>query len=123
MLKSSRTQADLPFRLGLPAVAHGRRGEGRGGDPAGRAAAADRRAGDSLTGAARSWLVVFGNRLTYVWGRAAEIMRSPESFERSENERHILEPLARGEREISKGRGYDLDSVLGELDELLAQRP
>lgn len=55
-------------------------------------------------------------------GRAAAIMLSPESFERSENERQILRLLARGDREISKGKGFDLDSVLGEADELLARR-
>ena len=56
-------------------------------------------------------------------GRAAAIMISPESFERSENERHILRLLARGEREISKGKGFDLDLVFAEADEILAQRP
>jgi prevent-host-death family protein len=56
-------------------------------------------------------------------GRAAAIMLSPESFERSENERQILRLLARGDREISKGKGFDLDSVLAEADDLLARRP
>ena len=55
-------------------------------------------------------------------GRAAAIMISPESFERSENERHILKLLARGEREIAKGKGFDLDSVLADADEILARR-
>lgn len=55
-------------------------------------------------------------------GRAAAIMVTPESFERSENERQILKLLARGEREIAKGKGFDLDSVLAEADELLARR-
>jgi prevent-host-death family protein len=55
-------------------------------------------------------------------GRAAAIMISPESFERSENERHILKLLARGEREIAKGKGFDLDSVLADADEFLARR-
>ena len=55
-------------------------------------------------------------------GRAAAIMISPESFERSENEREILKRLARGERDISKGKGFDLDSVFAEADELLARR-
>jgi hypothetical protein len=49
-------------------------------------------------------------------------MITPESFERSENERQILKLLARGEREIAKGKGFDLDSVLDEADELLARR-
>jgi prevent-host-death family protein len=55
-------------------------------------------------------------------GRAAAIMLSPECFERSENERQILRLLVRGDREISKGKGFDLDSVLAEADELLARR-
>ena len=49
-------------------------------------------------------------------------MITPESFERSENERQILKLLARGESEIAKGKGFDLDSVLAEADELLARR-
>lgn len=55
-------------------------------------------------------------------GRAAAVMVTPEAFERSENERQILKLLARGEREIAKGKGFDLDSVLAEADELLARR-
>jgi prevent-host-death family protein len=55
-------------------------------------------------------------------GRAAAIMVSPESYERSEQERRILRLFARGEREIAKGKGFDLDSVLAEADELLAGR-
>ena len=55
-------------------------------------------------------------------GRAAAVMVSAEVYERSENERQILRLLARGEREIAKGRGYDLDSVLREADEFLAER-
>lgn len=55
-------------------------------------------------------------------GRAAAIMITPESFERSENERQILKLLARGESEVAKGKGFDLDSVLAEADELPARR-
>ena len=55
-------------------------------------------------------------------GRAAAVMVSAESYARSESERQILRLLARGEREIAKGKGYDLDSVLAEADELLAER-
>ena len=55
-------------------------------------------------------------------GRAAAIMLSPESYERSENERQILRLLARGDREIAKGKGLDLDSVLADADELLSRR-
>jgi prevent-host-death family protein len=55
-------------------------------------------------------------------GRAAAILVSVEAYERAENEHQILRLLARGEREIAKGKGYDLDSVLAEADELLAER-
>ncbi len=52
-------------------------------------------------------------------GRAAAIMLSPESYERSRQEREVLRLLARGEREISQGKGHSLDSVLREADDLL----
>ncbi len=53
-------------------------------------------------------------------GRAAAVLVSAESYERAESERQILKLLARGEREIAKGKGYDLDSVLKDADEVLA---
>jgi prevent-host-death family protein len=53
-------------------------------------------------------------------GRAAAVMLSVEEYERSENERHILRLLARGEKEIAEGEGHDLDDVLAEADRLLA---
>ena len=52
-------------------------------------------------------------------GRAAAVMLSVEEYERAENERQILRLLARGEKEIAAGKGYDLDEVLGEADRLL----
>ena len=52
-------------------------------------------------------------------GRAAAFMLSPESYERSRQERELLRLLARGEREIAEGTGYSLDSVLREADALL----
>ena len=55
-------------------------------------------------------------------GRAAAVMMSAESYERAESERQILKLLARGEREIAKGKGYDLDSVLKDADEVLAEQ-
>ena len=55
-------------------------------------------------------------------GRAAAVMVSAESYERAESERQILKLLARGEREIAKGKGYDLDSVLKDADEVLAEQ-
>ena len=54
-------------------------------------------------------------------GRATAVMLSIEAFEQAEHERELLRLLARGEREIAAGRGYDLDAVLREADVLLAQ--
>ena len=54
-------------------------------------------------------------------GRAAAVMLSVEAYERAEHERHLLRLLARGEKEIAAGRGYDLDEVLDEADALLAR--
>jgi prevent-host-death family protein len=54
-------------------------------------------------------------------GRAAAIMLSVESYERSEHERQLLLMLARGEREIAAGAGHDLASVLAEADALLGE--
>ncbi len=53
-------------------------------------------------------------------GRAAAILLSVESYERAEYERQVLRLLARGEREIAAGKGYSLESVLAEADQLLA---
>ena len=50
------------------------------------------------------------------------MMVSAESYERAESERQILKLLARGEREIAKGKGYDLDAVLADADEVLAEQ-
>jgi prevent-host-death family protein len=52
-------------------------------------------------------------------GRAAAVLLSPEMYEQSERERQMLRLLARGEREIRKHRGVDLDKVLAEADEFL----
>lgn len=52
-------------------------------------------------------------------GRAAAVMLSVEEYERTERERELLRLLARGEKEIAAGVGYDLDSVLAEADALL----
>ncbi len=56
-------------------------------------------------------------------GRAAAVIISVESYERSEHEREILRLLAKGERDIESGEGYDLDEVLQEADRLLADEP
>lgn len=52
-------------------------------------------------------------------GRAAAVMLSIEAYEHGERERQILRLLAAGEREIGKGKGRDLATVLAEADQLL----
>lgn len=54
-------------------------------------------------------------------GRAAAVILSVEVYERGEHERNLLRLLARGEKEISAGQGYDLDEALEEADALLAR--
>ncbi len=56
-------------------------------------------------------------------GRAAAVMLSVEAYERAEHEKQILRLLARGEQEIARGEGYDLDGVLAEADRLLTRTP
>jgi prevent-host-death family protein len=56
-------------------------------------------------------------------GRPAAVMLSAEAYERSERDRELLRLLAKGEKEIEAGEGYDLDSVLAEADALLAEEP
>ena len=55
-------------------------------------------------------------------GRAAAVLIDIESFRRTESEREILTLLARGEREIAEGVGYDLDEILAEADTLLGRQ-
>jgi len=54
-------------------------------------------------------------------GRAAAVMLSVEAYERSERDRDLLHLLARGEKEIERGEGHDLSSVLADADALLAE--
>ena len=54
-------------------------------------------------------------------GRASAVMLSVDAYEAAEEERQILRALARGDREIRAGRGPGLDTVLREIDALLAQ--
>ncbi len=54
-------------------------------------------------------------------GRAAAVMVSMEAYEHSQHELEILRLLARGEREMEAGKGYDLDAVLAEADSLLKE--
>jgi prevent-host-death family protein len=56
-------------------------------------------------------------------GRAAAIMLSVEAYERLSHAQELLDLLARGEQEIAAGDGSDLDEVLAEADDLLAERP
>ncbi len=55
-------------------------------------------------------------------GRAVAVMLSIEAFERAEHERQLLRLLARGEKEIAAGEGYEIDDVLREADALLARK-
>lgn len=54
-------------------------------------------------------------------GRTAAVLLSPDAYERSERERHVLRLLVRGEHEIAAGVGHDLDDVLAEADAILAR--
>ncbi len=54
-------------------------------------------------------------------GRAAVVMVSMDAYEHSQHELEILRLLARGEKEIEAGKGYDLDAVLAEADSLLKE--
>ena len=55
-------------------------------------------------------------------GRAAAVLLSVEAYEAAEHERYLLRLLAKGDREIAAGRGYDLDAVRADADELLARK-
>ena len=56
-------------------------------------------------------------------GRAAAVIIGVEAYEKSEHDKEILRLLAKGDREIETGEGYDLDSVLAEADLILSQEP
>ena len=55
-------------------------------------------------------------------GRAAAILLSVKSYEKSEHERELLRLLAKGEKEIAENQGYSLESVLKEADFLLQEK-
>jgi prevent-host-death family protein len=55
-------------------------------------------------------------------GRAAAVMVSMEAYEHSQHELELLRFLARGEKEIEAGKGYDLEVVLAEADSLLKEK-
>jgi prevent-host-death family protein len=52
-------------------------------------------------------------------GRAAAVMVSMEDYEHTQHENEILRLLARGEKEIEAGIGYELEDVLKEADKIL----
>ncbi len=54
-------------------------------------------------------------------GRAAAVMVSTQTYERTQHELEILRLLARGEAEIEAGEGHDMDAVLAEADKLLSE--
>jgi prevent-host-death family protein len=54
-------------------------------------------------------------------GRAAAVMVGIQAYERSQHELELLRLLARGEKEIAEGKGFDLETVLAEADELLRE--
>jgi len=56
-------------------------------------------------------------------GRATAVMIGVDAYEKSEHEKEILRLLAKGDREIDRGEGYDLDTVLAEADAFLAKEP
>jgi len=56
-------------------------------------------------------------------GRAAAVIIGVEAYEKSEHEKELLRILAKGDREIESGEGYDLDTVLAEANSLLAEEP
>lgn len=51
------------------------------------------------------------------------MLNDSELSERSQPDKELLRILARGEREIAAGQGYDLEAVLVEADALLAEEP
>ena len=56
-------------------------------------------------------------------GRATAVLVSMQEYEHTQHELEILRLLARGEKEIEAGSGFDLKTVLAEADGLLAEQP
>ncbi len=54
-------------------------------------------------------------------GRATAVMVSFEEYQRSEHDHELLRLLARGDREVAAGKGFNLDDVMAEADRLLAK--
>jgi len=55
-------------------------------------------------------------------GRAAAIMLSVESYEQILHDRELLMLLAKGEKEIEAGEGYDLAGVMSDAEALLSNK-
>jgi prevent-host-death family protein len=56
-------------------------------------------------------------------GRATAVLIGVDAYEKSEQEKALLRLLAKGEKEIEAGEGYDLDTVFAEADALLVREP
>ncbi len=56
-------------------------------------------------------------------GRASAVIIGVDAYEEFEREKELLRLLARGEREIETGQGFDLDTALAEADILLSKEP
>jgi len=54
-------------------------------------------------------------------GRASAVMVSVEEYEHTQHELELLRLLARGEKEIEAGKGFELDAVLAEADALIKE--
>jgi hypothetical protein len=48
-------------------------------------------------------------------------MVNMEAYEHCQHQQELLRLLARGEKEIEAGQGYDLDTVLAEADSLMKE--
>lgn len=56
-------------------------------------------------------------------GRATAVIVGMQEYEHTQHELEILRLLARGEKEIEAGSGFDLKTVLAEADAMLAEQP
>jgi prevent-host-death family protein len=54
-------------------------------------------------------------------GRAAAVLIGVDAYEKFEHEKELLRLLAKGEREVALGEGYDLNTVLAEADAILSK--
>lgn len=53
-------------------------------------------------------------------GRSTAVLLSITAYDKAEREHELLRLLARGEKEIAEGAGFDLDQVLADADAVLA---